>query len=148
MDRNIAVIDMKAFYAFVECVERKLNPFTTPLVVCDPTRGDGTIVLSVSPFLKDQGVPSRCRRRELPPIEGLIFAQPRMGLYVKKSAEIINIVLDFVGEDDIHIYSIDEFFVNLGPYLKAYECTPYQLVRKIQKAITEAFDNASLSHCA
>ena len=137
MDRHIAVIDMKAFYAFVECVERNLNPFTTPLVVCDPTRGDGTIVLSVSPFLKDQGVPSRCRRRELPKIEGLIFAQPRMSLYVKKSAEIINIVLNFVGEDDIHIYSIDEFFVNLGPYLKAYECTPYQLVRKIQKAITE-----------
>ena len=52
MNRHIAVIDMKAFYAFVECVERGLNPFTTPLVVCDPTRGEGTIVLSVSPFLK------------------------------------------------------------------------------------------------
>lgn len=136
MEKHIAVIDMKAFYAFVECVERNLNPFTTPLVVCDPTRGDGTIVLSVSPFLKDQGVPSRCRRRDLPKIEGLILAQPRMALYVQKSAEIISIVLDFIGEDDIHIYSIDEFFVNLGPYLKAYNCTPYQLVRKIQKAIT------------
>jgi len=136
MDRQIAVIDMKAFYAFVECVERGLNPFTTPLVVCDPTRGDGTIVLSVSPFLKDQGVPSRCRRRELPHIEGLIYAQPRMSLYIKKSAEIINIVLDFVAEDDIHIYSIDEFFINLGPYLKAANCTAYQFVRKIQNAIT------------
>lgn len=136
MEKHIAVIDMKAFYAFIECVERNLNPFTTPLVVCDPTRGDGTIVLSVSPFLKDQGVPSRCRRRELPHIEGLIFAQPRMALYVKKSAEIISIVLDYIAEDDIHIYSIDEFFVNLGPYLKAYDCTPYQLVRKLQKAIT------------
>lgn len=136
MEKHIAVIDMKAFYAFVECVERNLNPFTTPLVVCDPTRGDGTIVLSVSPFLKEQGVPSRCRRRELPPIEGLIFAQPRMGLYVKKSAEIISIVLDYIAEDDIHIYSIDEFFVNLTPYLKMYNCTPYQLVRKLQKAIT------------
>ena len=137
MDRNIAVIDMKAFYAFVECVERNLNPFTTPLVVCDPTRGDGTIVLSVSPFLKEQGVPSRCRRRDLPKIEGLILAQPRMALYVKKSAEIISIVLDYIAEDDIHIYSIDEFFVNLTPYLKTYDCTPYQLVRKLQKAITE-----------
>lgn len=137
MEKHIAVIDMKAFYAFVECVERKLNPFTTPLVVCDPTRGDGTIVLSVSPFLKDQGVPSRCRRRELPNIKGMIFAQPRMGLYVKKSAEIIDIVLNYIAEDDLHIYSIDEFFVNLGPYLKTYDCTPYQLVRKLQKAITE-----------
>lgn len=136
MDQHIAVIDMKAFYAFIECVERNLNPFTTPLVVCDPTRGDGTIVLSVSPFLKSQGVPSRCRRRELPPIKGLILAQPRMALYVKKSAEIINIVLNYIAEDDIHIYSIDEFFINLGPYLKSYECTPYQLVRKIQNAIT------------
>lgn len=137
MERHIAVIDMKAFYAFVECVERKLNPFTTPLVVCDPTRGDGTIVLSVSPFLKERGIPSRCRRRELPNIEGLIMAMPRMSLYIQKSAEIISIVLDYIAEDDIHIYSIDEFFVNLTPYLKTYNCTPYQLVRKLQKAITE-----------
>jgi len=137
MGNSIAVIDMKAFYAFVECVDRGLNPFTAPLVVCDPTRGDGTIVLSVSPYLKSKGVPSRCRRRELPEIEGMIFAQPRMELYVKKSAEIISIVLDMFGEDDIHIYSIDEFFVNLGPYLKMYECTPRQLVRKIQNTIFE-----------
>lgn len=137
MDKHIAVIDMKAFYAFVECIERKLNPFTTPLVVCDPERGDGTIVLSVSPYLKSIGVPSRCRRRELPDIPGLIMAQPRMGLYVKKSAEIISIVLDLIAEDDIHIYSIDEFFVNLGPYLKTYDCTPYELVRKIQNAISD-----------
>ena len=137
MDKAIAVIDMKAFYAFEECVERKLNPFTTPLVVCDPTRGNRTIVLSVSPYLKSLGVPSRCRRDELPQIEGMIIAQPRMEHYVKKSAEIISIVTDIIGEDDIHIYSIDEFFVNLGPYLKMYECTAYQLVRRIQKTITE-----------
>ena len=137
MEKAIAVIDMKAFYAFEECVERKLNPFTTPLVVCDPTRGKGTIVLSVTPYLKSMGVPSRCRRHELPPIEGMIFAQPRMEHYVKKSAEIISIVSDIIGTDDIHVYSIDEFFVNLGPYLKMYECTPYQLVRRIQKTINE-----------
>lgn len=128
---------MKAFYAFVECIDRGLNPFTTPLVVCDPTRGDGTIVLSVSPYLKAKGVPSRCRRRELPNIKGLILAQPRMAFYVQKSAEIVSIVLDFVGEDDIHIYSIDELFINLGPYLKMYDCTPKELVMKIQKTITE-----------
>lgn len=128
---------MKAFYAFVECVDRGLNPFTTPLVVCDPTRGDGTIVLSVSPYLKARGVPSRCRRRELPNIKNMILAQPRMAFYVQKSAEIVSIVLDFVGEDDIHIYSIDELFINLGPYLKMYDCTPKQLVMKIQKAITD-----------
>ena len=137
MEKAIAVIDMKAFYAFEECVERKLNPFTTPLVVCDPTRGSGTIVLSVTPYLKNMGVPSRCRRRDLPPIENMIFAQPQMSHYIKKSAEIISIVSNIIGTDDIHVYSIDEFFVNLGPYLKMYGCTPYQLTRKIQKEITD-----------
>lgn len=137
MEKAIGVIDMKAFYAFIECIDRDLNPFTTPLAVCDPTRGDGTIVLSVSPYLKSRGVPSRCRRRELPNIKGLILAQPRMAFYVQKSAEIVSIVLDFVGEDDIHVYSIDELFINLGPYLKMYDCTPKELVMKIQKAITD-----------
>ena len=137
MEKAIAVIDMKAFYAFEECVERGLNPFTTPLVVCDPSRGNGTIVLSVTPFLKNMGVPSRCRRRDLPQIDNMIIARPRMEHYVKKSAEIISIVTNLIGEDDIHVYSIDEFFVNLGPYLKMYNCTPYQLTRKIQSEITK-----------
>lgn len=137
MEKAIAVIDMKAFYAFEECVERKLNPFTTPLVVCDPTRGNGTIVLSVTPYLKSLGVPSRCRRNELPQMKDMIFAQPRMEHYVRKSAEIISIVTDLIAEDDLHIYSIDEFFVNLGPYLKMYNMTPYQLTRKIQNTINK-----------
>ncbi len=136
-ENKIAVIDMKAFYASVECVERGLNPFTTPLVVCDTSRGNGTIVLSVSPFLKAMGVPSRCRKRELPNVEGMIYAVPRMSLYLKKSAEIVSIVLDFVGEDDIHVYSIDELFINLGPYLKMYDMTPYKLVKKIKDTIYE-----------
>lgn len=137
MSGVIAVLDMKAFYAFFECVERGLNPFTTPLVVCDTSRGEGTIVLSVTPFLKEQGVPSRCRKRELPHVEGMIYATPQMKKYVEKSAEIVSIVLDFVGEDDIHVYSIDELFVNLAPYLNMYNCTPRQLVMKIQKKIFE-----------
>ena len=136
-EMKIAVIDMKAFYASVECVERDLNPFTTPLVVCDTSRGNGTIVLSVSPYLKAMGVPSRCRKRELPSIDGMIYATPRMSLYLKKSAEIVSIVLDFVGEDDIHVYSIDELFINLGPYLKMYNMTPYKLVKKIKDTIYE-----------
>lgn len=137
MDSKIAVIDLKAFYSFVECVERGLNPLTTPLAVCDASRGDGTIVLSVSPYLKEMGVPSRCRKRELPDIPGMIFAAPRMELYIKKSAEVVSIVLDFVGEDDIHIYSIDELFINLSPYLKMYKMTPYELVNTIKEKIFE-----------
>ena len=137
MDSKIAVIDLKAFYSFVECVERGLNPLTTPLAVCDASRGDGTIVLSVSPYLKEMGVPSRCRKRELPDIPGMIFATPRMELYIKKSAEIVSIVLDFVGEDDIHVYSIDELFINLTPYLKMYKKTPYELINTIKETIFE-----------
>ena len=137
MKQAIAVIDMKAFYSFVECVERGLNPFTTPLAVVDTSRGEGTIVLSVSPYLKEMGVPSRCRKRELPNLKNMVYATPRMDMYVHKSAEIVSIVLDFVGEDDIHVYSIDELFVNLAPYLNMYNCSPKQLVRKIQKAIMD-----------
>ena len=134
-DQVIAVIDLKAFYAVVECVERQLDPFTTPLVVADKSRGSGTIVLSVSPLLKSQGVPSRCRVFELPKRDDIIFATPRMSLYLKKSADVISIMLDFVGEDDLHVYSIDEAFLNLGPYLRLYRCTPRQLVERIIKTI-------------
>ena len=135
MGNFVAVIDMKAFYSFIECVERNLDPFKTALVVCDKERGDGTIVLSVSPYLKERGVPSRCRKRELPNIDNMIFATPRMGLYVKKSAEVVSIVLDFVAEDDIHVYSIDELFVNLSPYLKYYKTDAKGLTKKIIDAI-------------
>lgn len=137
MENAIAVIDMKAFYSFFECVERGLDPFKTPLVVCDTSRGEGTIVLSVTPYLKNLGVPSRCRKRELPDIKNMIYAVPQMKKYIEKSAEIVSIVLDFVGEDDIHVYSIDELFVNLGPYLKMYNLTPKGLVKKILSTIYE-----------
>ncbi|MFA5235573.1 MAG: hypothetical protein WC399_01765 [Bacilli bacterium] len=134
-DRIVAVIDLKAFYSVVECVERGLDPFVTPLIVADKSRGKGTIVLSVSPFLKAQGMPSRCRVYELPKRDDYIFATPRMNLYLKKSAEVISIMLDFVGEDDLHVYSIDEAFLNLGPYLQLYRATPRQLVDRIMKKI-------------
>ncbi len=138
-DQVVAVIDLKAFYAVVECVERGLDPFTTPLLVADKSRGKGTIVLSVSPFLKARGVPSRCRVFELVKfnvtIDNILFATPRMSLYLEKSAAVISIMLDFIGEDDLHVYSIDESFLNLGPYLKLYRATPRQLVTRIIKTI-------------
>ena len=92
----IAVIDMKSFYSSVECVERGLDPFSTPLAVTDLSRKEASIVLSVTPYLKSIGVPSVCRRKDLPKhIKNMIYATPRMGLYVKKSAEIVSIFLDF-----------------------------------------------------
>lgn len=131
-DKVIAVIDMKSFYSSIECVERGLDPFFTPLAVTDISRKEASIVLSVTPYLKSKGVPSVCRRRDLPKnIEGMIYATPRMELYVKKSAEIVSIFLDFVGLDDVYTYSIDESFLNLTPYLKLYKLTPRELCKKI-----------------
>lgn len=138
MEKWVMVIDLKAYYASFECIERGLDPFTTPLAVTDTSRKEATIVLSVSPYLKSLGVPSRCRRRDLPKnIPGMIFAKPQMEKYVKQSAEIISIFLDYVGMEDIHIYSIDESFLNIGPYLKLYKCTPKELGLKILKSIKD-----------
>ncbi|HOC80803.1 MAG TPA: damage repair protein [Bacilli bacterium] len=148
MNSVIAAIDLKAFYSFVECLDRKLDPFITPLVVCDEARGPGTIVLSVTPFLKGLGVPSRLRKRDLPKRDDIIFAVPRMARYIEMSAKVVSIFLDFIGEDDLHVYSIDESFLNLGPYLKLYKSTPRQLVRKILDQIkkeTGLFATAGIS---
>lgn len=142
-DRFYAVFDIKAFYASFECVERGLDPFTTPLAVTDIARRESTIVLSVSPYLKSLGVPSRCRRKELPTnIPNMIYAPPQMEKYVKKSAEIVSIFLDYFGIDDIHVYSIDELFIDLTPYLKLYKLSPYNLCKKIQK---EIYDKTKLT---
>ncbi|MEG0034169.1 MAG: damage repair protein [Bacilli bacterium] len=132
---TIAVIDLKAFYAAVECVERKLDYFTTPLVVCDTSRGMGTIVLSVTPYCKSLGIPSRCRRRDIPHIKGMIYAVPRMALYVEKSCQVMDIILNYISEEDLHVYSIDECFVNLTPYLGYYNKTGEEIVDMIQKDI-------------
>jgi DNA polymerase V len=138
MDKWIAVFDIKAFYASFECVERKLDPFVTPLAVTDTSRKESTIVLSVSPYLKSLGVPSRCRRRDLPTnIKGMILATPQMEKYVKCSAKVMSIFLDYVGEDDLHIYSIDEAFLNIGPYLTLNKCGPYELCKRIQKDVKD-----------
>jgi DNA polymerase V len=131
----VAVLDLKSFYAVVECVERGLDPYTTPLIVADKTRGTGTIVLAVSPYLRLQGIPSRLRVFELPKRDDIIFATPRMSLYLEKSAQVMSILLDFVGEDDLHIYSVDEAFLNLGPYLKLYQKSPHALMKTIKDTI-------------
>ena len=96
--KSIAVIDLKAFYSFVECVDRGLDAWTTPLVVADKDRGKNTIVLSVSPFLKKQGVPSRLRIQDLPKKFDYIYAVPRMERYIEKSAEVVRIMMEFVAE--------------------------------------------------
>jgi len=131
MKKVIAVIDMRAFYSYVECIERGLDPYTTPLVVADKERGKNTIVLSVTPYLKSKGVPSRLRINDLPPKYNYIYATPRMALYMEKSALVISCFLDYFAREDIHIYSVDESFINIGPYLNYYKCDARELVRKV-----------------
>ena len=135
--RVIAVIDLKAFYSYVECLDRGLDPWKEPLVVADKDRGTNTIVLSVSPYLKKQGIPSRCRIKELPKKYKYIYAVPRMERYLEKSAEVIDVLYHFVAEEDVHVYSIDEAFVDLTTYLKYYNKTPLQMVTTIINQIKE-----------
>lgn len=135
--RTIAVIDLKAFYSYVECLDRHLDPWTTPLVVADKERGTNTIVLSVSPFLKKHGVPSRCRIKELPKKFKYVYAVPRMERYLEKSADVISVLYHFVAEEDVHVYSIDEAFIDLTTYLNYYKKTPLQMVTTIINQIKE-----------
>ena len=135
--RTIAVIDLKAFYSYVECLDRGLDPWTTPLVVADKERGTNTIVLSVSPYLKKQVVPSRCRIKELPKKFKYVYAVPRMERYLEKSADVVGVLYHFVAEEDVHVYSIDEAFIDLTTYLNYYKKTPLQMVTTIINQIKE-----------
>jgi DNA polymerase V len=136
MERVIAVIDLKSFYASCECACRHLDIFTTPLVCCDPYRSSSSVVMSATPYLKKKyGIPNVCRRRDLPQVAGMIYAVPRMSYYLQMSAKVVSIFLDYVAEEDLHVYSVDESFLNLGPYLNLYHATPEELVARIQKDI-------------
>ena len=136
-NKTIAVIDLKAFFSYVECVDRGLDAWKTPLVVADKERGKNTIVLSVSPYLKSKGIPSRLRIRDLPKGYDYIYAVPRMERYIEKSAEVVRIMMEYVSPDDIHVYSIDEAFIDITSYLNYYHLTPLQLVSKIINTIKD-----------
>lgn len=136
-ERNILCIDLKSFFASVECVERNLDPFTTPLIVADPSRKGGAITLAVTPYMKTLGVPSRGRVFEIPKNIKYITAPPRMSLYVKKSKEVINCFLDFISKEDMHVYSIDEAFLDVTDYLKLYKMDDVTLAKTIMARIKE-----------
>ena len=162
-------IDLKSFYASVECIERHLNPLDTNLVVADNSRTDKTICLAVSPALKSLGVPGRPRlfevnekvrqlnsfRRaklngkhlteksyilsELQKKQDLaidfIIAPPRMAHYIKYSTDILNVYLKYIAPEDIHVYSIDEVFIDISHYLKTYVLSPMELCQKMVKDV-------------
>lgn len=124
-------IDLKTFYASVECVERGLDPLTTKLVVADKSRGEGTICLAVSTGLKKLGVKNRCRVFEIPKNIDYIMAKPRMKLYIEYSANIYAIYLKYIDKDDIHVYSIDECFIDITKYMKLYKKTALEIANML-----------------
>ncbi len=139
MQRAYLCIDLKTFYASVECVERGLDPFNTNLVVADASRGKGTICLAVSPKMKMLGVKNRCRLFEIPPTIKYIIATPRMKKYIEYSANIYAIYLKYFSKEDIHVYSIDEAFMDVTKYLKLYKVNPVELAKKIIKDIFKTY---------
>ena len=171
-NRVYIAIDLKSFYASVECRERKLDPLTTNLVVADESRTEKTICLSVSPAMKAYGVPGRprlfevvqkvreanARRRTAAPGRALtgsswdsnelnrfpersisyITAPPRMALYMEYSTRIYNIYLKYIAPEDIHVYSIDEVFMDVTAYLGTYRLTARQLAAKMMQDVLQA----------
>lgn len=129
--RTYLCIDLKSFYASVECADRGLDPFTENLVVADPERSRTTICLAVSPAMKALGVPNRCRVYEIPQHIKYTMAQPRMRRYMEVSAQIYAIYLRRISAQDIHVYSIDECFIDATPYLKLYRMTARELARTL-----------------
>lgn len=170
-ERVYAAIDLKSFYASVECAEAERDAMTTNLVVADKSRTEKTICLAVSPSLKAYGIPGRARlfevvqavkninRERLRKAPGGVFtgesddatelsrnpslalsyivAPPKMALYMKKSTEIYEIYLHYVAPEDMHVYSVDEVFLDLTEYLHTYKKTPHELVREMVRAVYE-----------
>ena len=137
-EKTYLAIDLKSFYASVECVDRDLDPLTADLVVADLTRTEKTICLAVSPSLKAKGVRNRCRMFEIPKRlrEGIVVAPPRMARYIQKSAEIYGIYLNWVSPEDVHVYSVDEAFLDVTHYLRLYGCTGRELGERIRSDVT------------
>ena len=134
-ERYYICIDLKTFYASVECADRGLDPFTTNLVVADPDRGPTTICLAVSTAMKKLGVRNRCRVFEIPQGIDYIKARPRMRHYMEVSARIYGIYLTYVSPQDVHVYSVDECFIDVTPYLKLYGMTPRAFARELMGAV-------------
>ncbi|MBR5559535.1 MAG: DNA repair protein [Oscillospiraceae bacterium] len=135
MDRKYLCIDLKSFFASVECVERGLDPMTTNLVVADPERSDKTICLAITPAMKALGIRNRCRIFEIPPGVDYIVAPPRMKKYMEYSAAIYAVYLRYVSGEDIHVYSIDEVFIDVTNYLTLYRMTARQLAVRMMEDV-------------
>ncbi len=149
-EKTYIAIDLKSFYASVECVERGLDALTTRLVVADDSRTDKTICLAVSPALKAYGIPGRPRlfevkqriarlKRENPRLElDFITAKPRMAKYLEVSGQVYGVYLRYIAPEDIHVYSIDEVFIDATEYLRMYGMDAHTLaMHLIQEVLKE-----------
>jgi len=147
--RTYIAIDLKSFYASVECVERGLDPLSTRLVVADASRTDKTICLAVSPALKAYGIPGRPRlfevkqqiarlKRENPRLElDFITAPPRMAKYLEVSGKVYGVYLRLIAPEDIHVYSIDEVFIDATEYIRMYGMDAHDLARRLIRDVLE-----------
>lgn len=135
MERIYACIDLKSFYASAEAVERGLDPMKVNLVVADGEKGGTAITLAITPAMKERGVKNRCRLYEIPRNIQYIIAKPRMKLYMKYSAEIYGIYLSFFAPEDIHIYSVDECFIDLTEYIKLYKKDAKQIMKMVMEKV-------------
>ena len=136
-NKKYICIDLKCFYASVECVERGLDPFKTNLVVADESRGKGGICLAISPAMKALGIKNRCRLFEIPQNIEYIIAKPRMKKYMEVSAKIYSIYLKYISPEDIHIYSIDECFIDATPYIHLYKKNAKEIAIMLMDAVME-----------
>lgn len=127
--RTYLCIDMKSFFASVECAERGLNPFSTNLVVADETRGTNALCLAITPKMKALGVKNRCRMSEIPKHIKYMVAMPRMKKYIEYNGDIYEIYRQYIDREDIHTYSIDESFIDVTDYLSVYKKTPKEFAQ-------------------
>ncbi len=133
--RSIIAIDLKSFFASCECIDRNLDINKTPLIVCSNNKG--AITLAVTPYLRNKGIKSRTRIYNLPKNINYLKVPPRMALYKRKSNEVINVYKEYIAPEDMHIYSIDEVFLDVTFYLNLYQKTPLELAQEIINNIKE-----------
>ena len=136
-DRVYFVIDMKSFFASVECAERGMDPMTENLVVADKERSETTICLAVSPAMKALGVKNRCRLYEIPSSIEYVIAKPRMKKYIEYAANIYAIYLKYIDKRDIHVYSIDECIIDVTDYLKIYKMRAKEFAKLLMGEILD-----------
>lgn len=136
-ERTYLCIDLKSFYASVECADRGLDPFETNLVVADPERSKNTICLAITPAMKAAGVRNRCRLREIPSGMEYLTAVPRMRRYMEVSTQIYRIYLRYASAEDVHVYSIDECFIDATPYLQLYDMDVKSFAKRLMGAVRE-----------